>query len=109
MDNEKDMQGKKNAWFFLLLFFAFTTASIVLSVLCIHNTRHLFLKDRATIFTVLCAILLFVACGVCVWCVLAGRDRLVKGFISAYLFVIFSFAYILPLIIHIPNIIILIA
>ena len=95
MNNEKNIHGKKNAWIFLLLFFALTTASLILSLLCIQNASLPFLKNRVTIFTVFCGIFFFVACGGCVWCVLAGKDRLMKGSIIAYLLVVFCLSLIL--------------
>lgn len=87
---EKKEQFIKRSWPFLLVFFAFTAACIVFGILCIYGTKISFIQEFKGLWIALAVALLCALCGVCVWLVIAGKDTLVKTFLSVYILLLFA-------------------
>ena len=73
----------------IVAFFLLTAVSIVLSVLCVHNTAYPFIARFRVLFSVLVSILLSVFCALAVWCAVSGKQTLSKTAVSVYLFLLF--------------------
>ena len=87
---EKKEQFIKRSWPFLLTFFAFTAICIVFAILCIDGTRIAFIQEFKALWIALAVVLLCALCGVCIWLVIAGKDTLVKTFLSVYILLLFA-------------------
>ena len=73
----------------IVAFFLLTAVSIVLSVLCVHNTAYPLIARFRVLFSVLVSILLSVFCALAVWCAVSGKHALSKTAFSVYLFLLF--------------------
>lgn len=73
----------------IVAFFLLTAVSIVLSVLCVHNTAYPLIARFRVLFSVLVSILLSVFCALAVWCAVSGKQTLSKTAVSVYLFLLF--------------------
>ena len=73
----------------IVAFFLLTAVSIVLSVLCVHNTAYPLIARFRVLFSVLVSILLSVFCALAVWCAVSGKHALSKTAVSVYLFLLF--------------------
>ena len=89
MNETPGSMDKRKDWLFLLVFFLFTIASIVFSVLCLAGTGIAFLYKHYVLFSVFAALLLCVICGVCVWFTLTGKESWKKAGVSLYIFILF--------------------
>lgn len=88
-EKEKKEEYRKRSWPFLLVFFAFTVACIVFGILCIDKTQVAFVQNYKALCIALAITLLCALCGICVWLVIAGKDTLVKTFLSVYILLLF--------------------
>ncbi len=89
--------GKKKEerkWLFLIVFFLFTAFCIVFSVLCIYGTQNPFFNRNSGWISAVSIALLCAFCGACIYFTLKGKERVMKSFISAYIFFAFCLALI---------------
>ncbi len=81
----EEIEKVKPDWLFLLLFFVFTAASIVFSILCICYANVAFIQEHRAWMITTAVLLLSAICGVSVWFVLSKKDTLVRTALSAYI------------------------
>ena len=89
MKDKTNRYEKKETAIFLLIFFLFSIFTVVLGTLCLGGIGKL---QYASIlrFSFLILIGVSIVCGICVWCVLSGKEKSVKILLCAYVLVIFS-------------------
>ena len=90
MKNEKNRYEKKKTAIFLLVFFLFSIFTVVLGILCLQGVYGKLSHNAFLRFSVLILLGVSATCGVCVWCVLTGKERSVKILLSMYFLVLFS-------------------
>ena len=90
-DNQNKMRGE---WLSLTAFFSLTIAGIVLSILCLANSRLVFIEKNYATCVGVTAFLLLIMCGVAVWLTLLDKKVAVKMIFSGYVFLLFCLALI---------------
>ena len=96
-DQDKQKDGKKKNWFFLLVFFLFSAACMLLSVLCLNGMQSASVQRWKTLWiTVISAVFICLyAC--CIWSVITDKNTLTRTLFSFYVFLVFCLIFTLVL------------
>ena len=97
MKEKTNRYEKKKTAIFLLVFFLFSIFTIVLGILCLQGVYEKLSRTAFFRFSMLILLGVSLVCGVCVWCVLTGKERTIKILLSVYFLLVFSLLVLLIL------------
>ncbi len=86
--NEKD-EGKSKP-LFLLVFFIFSAATILLGILCLYGINASLVRRYIHLFIIVVCVLVCLLCALCLWATLTNREVLTKSLLSIYVFLLFA-------------------
>lgn len=89
--DKKDKQAKtrRNNIVIFILFIALSSSCIVFSILCLNNTAIVFLKENATLFSIISSFLLFLFSIWIAWTFYLKKQTLYKTGLSVLIFILF--------------------
>ncbi len=87
---KKNKDERKSKPLFLLVFFVFSAATILLGILCLYGSNVQLIGRYIRLFIIGVCALVCLLCALCVWATLADREVLKKGLLSVYVFLLFA-------------------
>ena len=96
-DQDKQKDGKKKNWLFLLVFFLFSLVCILLSVLCLNGMQSTIVQRWKVLWIILISMLVICLYACCIWSVIKGKNTLIRTLFTFYVFLVFCLIFTLVL------------